>query len=203
MIPSNVGLKDPTLASMISKYNEQAMERARLLRTVSETSPTVTVITNQLEMLLGGIKSSLASTKRQLNIQRSNLQGQQNKYASRISAAPTKERAMVDINRQQEVKAGLYLMLLQKREENAITLASAAYKGKMIEEPIVNGAPISPKSRLIYLIAFAIGFVLPCFQQVSTFCGLHSEMLCWSFRNIPSPEQGTSQMMRSNTAPSD
>ena len=161
VIPSNVGLKDPTLASMISKYNEQAMERARLLRTVSETSPTVTVITNQLEMLLGGIKSSFASTKRQLNIQRSNLQGQQNKYASRISAAPTKERAMVDINRQQEVKAGLYLMLLQKREENAITLASAAYKGKMIEEPIVNGAPISPKSRLIYLIAFAIGFVLP------------------------------------------
>ena len=68
---------------------------------------------------------------------------------------------MVDINRQKEVKAGLYLMLLQKREENAITLASAAYKGKMIEEPILGGGPISPKTKLIYLIAFAIGFVLP------------------------------------------
>ncbi|MDO4994266.1 MAG: polysaccharide biosynthesis tyrosine autokinase, partial [Bacteroidales bacterium] len=161
VIPSNVGLSDPGLVSMIAKYNEDVMERNRLLRTASENSPTVSVLTSQLEGYLSGIKASLQSARRQMAIRRSDLQGQQSKYASRISSAPGKERAMADIDRQKEVKAGLYLMLLQKREENSITLASSAYKGKMIEEPIASSAPISPKKQMIFLIAFIVGLVIP------------------------------------------
>ena len=93
VIPSNVGLSDPGLTSMIAKYNEDVMERNRLLRTASETSPTVSVLTSQLEGYLSGIKASLQSARRQLAIRRSDLQGQQNKYSSRISSAPGKERA--------------------------------------------------------------------------------------------------------------
>ncbi len=161
VIPSNVGLTDPGLTSMIAKYNEDVMERNRLLRTASETSPTVSVLTSQLEGYLSGIKASLQSARRQLAIRRNDLQGQQSKYSSRISSAPGKERAMADIDRQKEVKAGLYLMLLQKREENSITLASYAYKGKMIEEPIASSTPVSPKKQMIFLIAFLVGLVIP------------------------------------------
>lgn len=161
VIPANIGLKDNSLSQVISKYNETILERNRLLRVSSENSPTVSTLTSEAEGYLVGIKASLNSAKRQFTIQRKDLIGQQNKYNSRISSAPTKERALADINRQKEVKAGLYLMLLQKREENAITLASTAYKGKMIEDPIINNIPISPKKKIILMIAFVIGIALP------------------------------------------
>lgn len=161
VIPANVGLKDNSLSQVITKYNEVVMERNRLLRVSSENSPTVTALTNEAEGYLTGIKASLNSAKRQLSIQRKDLVGQLNKYNSRISSAPTRERALADITRQQTVKAGLYLMLLQKREENAITLASTAYKGKTIEEPIINKHPISPKRNIILMIALIIGIALP------------------------------------------
>ena len=161
VIPANIGLKDNSLSQVIFKYNETILERNRLLRVSSENSPTVSTLTSEAEGYLVGIKASLNSAKRQFTIQRKDLIGQQNKYNSRISSAPTKERALADINRQKEVKAGLYLMLLQKREENAITLASTAYKGKMIEDPIINNIPISPKKKIILMIAFVIGIALP------------------------------------------
>lgn len=161
VIPANIGLKDNSLSQVISKYNETILERNRLLRVSSENSPTVSTLTNEAEGYLVGIKASLNSAKRQFTIQRKDLIGQQNKYNSRISSAPTKERALADINRQKDVKAGLYLMLLQKREENAITLASTAYKGKMIEDPIINNIPISPKKKIILMIALVIGIALP------------------------------------------
>lgn len=160
VIPSNVGLKDNSINTIILKYNEIVMERNRLLRSASEDNPAVTVLTDEATGYFNGIKSSLQSAKQQLTIQRNQLQGQYNKYNSKISSAPSKERALADINRQQEVKAGLYLMLLQKREENAITLASSAYKGKVIEDPIISG-PVSPKKKIILLIAFVIGLALP------------------------------------------
>lgn len=160
VIPSNVGLKDNSINTIILKYNEIVMERNRLLRSASEDNPAVTVLTDEAAGYFNGIKSSLQSAKQQLAIQRNQLQGQYNKYNSKISSAPSKERALADINRQQEVKAGLYLMLLQKREENAITLASSAYKGKVIEDPIISG-PVSPKKKIILLIAVIVGLALP------------------------------------------
>lgn len=161
VIPSNIGLKDNALTQMVSQYNQLVMERDDLMRSMSETSPQVTTLTSQLQGLMNGIKSSLNSLHRELGMQQQRLQGQQDKYSSRISSSPSKERALADITRQQEVKAGLYLMLLQKREENAITMASNAYKGKLIEEPIVNPMPVSPRRNVVLLISAIIGFLLP------------------------------------------
>jgi len=161
VIPSNIGLKDQTLTQMVAQYNQLVMERDDLLRSMSETSPQVTTLTSQLEGLMNGIKSSLNSLHHQLAMQQQRLQGQQDKYSSRISSSPGKERALADITRQQEVKAGLYLMLLQKREENAITMASNAYKGKLIEEPIVSPRPVSPRRGIVLLISAVVGFLLP------------------------------------------
>ena len=159
-IPSNVGLSDPALAQSISKYNEIVIERNRLLRSASETSPAVEAITSEAESYFSAVRSSLQSAQRQYTKIRNDLQAQQNKYTARISSSPTNERAIVDMGRQQEVKAELYIMLLQKREENLITLNSSAYKAKVIEEPIVAG-PVSPKRKIILLAALLLGLALP------------------------------------------
>lgn len=160
LIPTNVGLTESGLTTMIAKYNDVVLERNRLLRSSVETSPSVVASTNEAENLLGGIRASLITTKRSLSIQKRDLQNQQNKFNLRITSSPTKERALADISRQQVVKSGLYLMLLQKREENAIALASAAYKAKVIDEPVVTGR-VSPKRGIIVLLAVVVGLILP------------------------------------------
>ena len=159
-VPSNVGISDPALSQTIAKYNEIVIERNRLLRSASESSPAVTAITSEAESYLAAVKSSLQSTQRQYMMKKNDLQNQQNKYSARITSSPTKERAIVDMGRQQEVKAELYIMLLQKREENLITLNSAAYKAKVIEDPIITG-PVSPKRKIILLAALILGLALP------------------------------------------
>ncbi|PMC24726.1 capsid assembly protein [Hoylesella buccalis] len=159
-LPANVGISDPTVNGLINKYNEIALERKKLLRSASETSPTVTPLTSQLDDLNNSIHRAMAQAKKGLQIQRNNVASQYGKYQGQLTASPEQERMLTQIGRQQDVKSGLYLMLLQKREENSISLAATADKGILIDEP-ANGGQVSPKRQLIFLIALLLGLGIP------------------------------------------
>ena len=141
VLPANIGLSDNGLTTQIDRYNELIFERKRLLRTSTE---------NAIDGTLQG-----------LLIVKADLDREASRFSRRISDAPGQERQYVSIARQQEIKAGLYLMLLQKREENAITLAATANNAKIIDEPVAEGGPVSPKPKMIYMIALVVGVGLP------------------------------------------
>lgn len=162
VLPSNVGLTDAPSQQLIAKYNELVLERNRLLRSASENSPVVEPITEQIQDLNRNIRRALNQSRRALDITRGSIMDQFNKYTTETSEKPEQERMLTQIGRQQEVKSGLYMMLLQKREENSISLASTADKGKLIDQPQYSGK-ISPKSSLIMLIALALGIAIPAF----------------------------------------
>ena len=159
-LPSNVGLSDQSATALINRYNDIVLQRNRLLRSASENSPTVTPLTSQLDDLNNSIRRAMTQARRSMEIQRSSVASQQGKYQNEIQETPEQERMLSQIGRQQEVKSGLYLMLLQKREENSISLAATANKGKLIDMPEVNGK-ISPKSSLIMLVALILGLSIP------------------------------------------
>ena len=160
VIPSNVGLDDQSSTSLINKYNELVLERNRLLRSASESSPVVEPLTAQIRELNGNIRRAIGAARQNLLIQRDAVLSQVNKFNEQVAETPQQERMLTQIDRQQEVKSGLYLMLLQKREENNISLAATADKGKLIDDPQLLGK-ISPKSTSIMLVALLIGLVLP------------------------------------------
>ena len=159
-LPSNVGLTDPSATALIAKYNETVLERNRMLRTASENSPSVTPLTSQLDELSRSIKRAMIQAKRNLEIQRSTIAGLYNRYQNDIANTPSQERILTQIGRQQEVKSGLYLMLLQKREENSISLAATVDKGKLIDAPAYAGQ-ISPKRSIIMFVFFILGLAIP------------------------------------------
>ena len=159
-IPSNVGLNDASATSLINKYNEIALQRNQLLHSASESSPTVTPLTSQLDDLQASIKRAMSQARAGLNIQRNSIASQQGKYQGQISNTPEQERILTQIGRQQEVKSGLYLMLLQKREENSISLAATADKGKLIDNPVFAGK-VTPKDSIILMIAFGLSLAIP------------------------------------------
>lgn len=161
VIPANVGLTDVNLASVIEQYNNLIMERKRLLRTSSENNPAVINLNTGIEATRHNVKTAVNSVLKGLQITRSDITRQSRKYESRISNAPEQEKEFMTIARQQEIKATLYIMLLQKREENAITLAATANNGRIIEEPMSGIYPVAPKTTIFYLIAFVIGIGIP------------------------------------------
>ncbi|MCM1077996.1 MAG: polysaccharide biosynthesis tyrosine autokinase [Bacteroidales bacterium] len=159
-LPSNVGLTDPTASALISQYNQIALDRSRLMRTASENSPTVIPLTGQLDVLTTSINNAIIQAQKNLQIQRNAIKTQFAKYNTQIQESPSQERILNRIGRQQEVSSGLYLMLLQKHEENSISLAATANKGKIIDEPNLIGK-IAPKEKTIILMAIVLGIAIP------------------------------------------
>ena len=161
VLPSNVGLQDAALIGAIERYNEMLVERKRLLRTSTENNPAIVNLDTSIRAMKANVQATLEGTLQGLMITKSNLDREASRYSRRISNAPGQERAYVSIARQQEIKAGLYLMLLQKREENAIALAATANNAKIIDEAIADDTPVSPKGKMIYLIALVLGIGIP------------------------------------------
>ena len=160
IIPSNIGLNDHASTALIASYNQSVQDRNRLLRSASEEAPQVRTLTATLGDLQSSIRTALLQARRSADIQRQSIQRQYSKYQSRIGSTPEKERVLTQIGRQQEVKSGLYLLLLQKREENSISLAATADKGKLIDEPQSMGK-VSPKGAIILLVAVVLGLGIP------------------------------------------
>ena len=161
VLPSNIGLQDLNLAAAINRYNDVLVERKRLLRTSTENNPTIINLDTSISAMKENVQVSLDRVLRGLFITKADLDREANRYSRRISEAPGQEREFVSIARQQEIKAGLYLMLLQKREENAITLAATANNAKIIDDAIADDAPVSPRSKITYLIALILGLGIP------------------------------------------
>ena len=161
VLPVNVGLTDTGLTELINRYNEMLLERKRLLRSSQENNPVVVNLDASIRAMRSNVLTTINSVQRGLAITQADLERQAGKYAGRITNAPGQERQLVSISRQQEIKAGLYLMLLQKREKNAITLASTANNARIVDEALADAIPVSPKGKMIYLVALILGVALP------------------------------------------
>lgn len=161
VLPTNVGLKDQNLSTVIEQYNTMIIERKRLLRTSSESNPAIINMNTGIEAMRRSVQTTVESALKGLYITKADIDKQTSKFEARINKAPQQEKEFLTIARQQEIKAALYTMLLQKREENAITLASTATNGRIIEEALADSAPVAPKKMVIALTALIIGIGLP------------------------------------------
>ena len=160
IIPSNVGVTDGASTALINNYNKAVQDRNRLLKAASEQAPQVQTLTATIDELQQSIQTALMQARRSADINRQGIQSQFSKFQGRVSAAPIQERVLTQVGRQQDVKSTLYMLLLQKREENSIALAATADNGKLIDEPLYGGQ-VSPKKMIILLGALVLGLAVP------------------------------------------
>jgi len=160
-LPANIGLSDPSIATTTARYNELALERKRLLKSSNEKNPIIVNLDQQLDGLKSSLSSSLSGMTNNLGLTVSSLSRQQSRINSKIYSAPKDERALRDITRKQQTTEGLYLYLLQKREESQITYASATPKSKVIDAAYNSPLPVSPKKPIIYLAGLVLGLLIP------------------------------------------
>ena len=170
IIPSNVGVSDGATTSLINNYNQAVQDRNRLLMSASEEAPQVKTLTATIDELQRSIQTALLQARSSADIRRQGIQSQFAKFQGRVSAAPIQERVLNQVGRQQDVKSTLYMLLLQKREENSIALAATADNGKLVDEPL-NEGKVSPKNLIIILVAVLVGLLIPalCLWIISLF----------------------------------
>lgn len=161
LIPANLGINDDALVTLISEYNTQLLQRMRVQRTATESNPVIDQMTMQLDMLRDNIITSIASVRKSLVISKQDLESRFNKAESQRYGVPSQERQYVEIERQRQLTEELYLFLYQKREENALTLASTVVPAKIIAAPQMNPIPVAPRLKIIGLICLVLGLCIP------------------------------------------
>lgn len=160
-LPSSSALSNGSIQQQVIKYNEKLLERNRLISNSSGSNPLVTDMTETLKEMQKVILQSVKSEITALNMQIQQIKDQESHTISKLARNPNQAKYLLSEERQQKVMEGLYLFLLQKREENELSKAYNAYKSKMITEPRGADAPIAPRKAIILLAAFVIGLAIP------------------------------------------
>lgn len=156
-----LGLQSQGLNNLINEYNTLLLQQLRLRTTASEDNKALIDLNRQLSALASNVKASLGREKRNLDILLANVEQQARLYSSKITSIPRQEREFMEIQRQQAVKAELYLFLLQKKEENALSMILVIPKAKVIDRPRSTSGPVAPRRNIIFVIALLLGLGLP------------------------------------------
>lgn len=161
VVPSTLSSSQPTLETLITKFNELQLERERMLRTALPSNPLVQDLNDQLATIHLSILENLHTIKQGLSITRKNMQSTSGRFKSQISKVPSIERELLEINRQQGTKENLYLYLLEKREQAALALEATVSKSRTLDPALIEDKPVSPKKSLTYLFALIVGLGIP------------------------------------------
>ena len=161
LVPANLGIEDKSLLTFLQEYNKSLLDRMRMMRTTNAENPVIMQMEQQLMELRESIIISIRSIKDGLLIAKKDLIRKDAQFASKIKDVPTQERQYLEIMRQQAIKEKLFMFLLQKREENALTLASTTPSAKTIDSAFSSLSPVAPKRMMIFLLAIIIGFIIP------------------------------------------
>lgn len=160
LVPLNIGLNDKTVLEGLQKYNDALLERMRLVKTTNEINPVVEVFNEQINAMRDNMLSTIRSLKSWFSHTRDNLITQEEYFDARIKGMPTQEREFISIKRQQLIKQELFVFLLQKQEENALTMAMSTPKSQVIDKAYSLFKPVSPKLSVVGVFSIIMGLCL-------------------------------------------
>jgi len=161
LVPSSTGINDPTVISLISKYNDGVLMKKNATAGMLKDHPKLIEYNNQVARIRDDLLKGINISEIGMQTTIRELQRQNNMYASKALEMPTQERATRDLARTQTIKETLYTYLLQKREDTGLALMMATPNAKVIDYAVSSGGPVQPKRMFILLAALILGTVIP------------------------------------------
>ncbi len=160
LIPFTTGLSESS-SKAITSYNELALQHINMRTVAKDGSPALALLEKQIDASRENVITTIHTAKESSDIALRDLREQENKYLDRIRTMPTQEREFISIYRQKAIKEELYVFLLQKQEENALTLAMASPKGQIVDQAFNLNEPSSLSTKMLLFIGFIIGLIIP------------------------------------------
>lgn len=160
-ITSTLGVNDPALTQQMNNLSELQMQYDKLKSTVAENNPLLLSLTEQINQIKPTILNNIQSQRQSLEKNRNNLYASGGIYNSVLSSIPQKEKQLVEISRDQNIKNGIYTFLLQKREESELSYASTLTDSRIVNFAMASRLPVSPNRLMIYIVAFVVAFSCP------------------------------------------
>ena len=160
VIPT-LGITDAAFNTMVDKYNQELVSRARMLHSSSVDNPSIAKIDQNIKVLREGVKNGIEATRKVIELEKSRVQKKGAEVDSKMNMAPEIERQMSEIMRQQSIKNELYIFLLQKREENALSRSLTVTPASIINMPEASGGAVYPQRSKSLMTALAVGLVIP------------------------------------------
>ena len=167
LVPLNIGLSDRTVLDGLQKYNEALLERIKLMTTTISGNPAIDLMNKQIDAMRANMLETVRSIKSGFSRARNDLLSQESYFLSRIANMPQQEREFINMKRQQMIKQELFLFLLQKREENALTQALVKPKAKIVDTAYVVSEPVSPKLSVVLIISMILSLFFSLMYIVS------------------------------------
>ncbi len=158
VVPSTLGVSDPMLSNLLDKLYTSELEHEKLRKTVGENNPKLVSITDQINKIRPSILENIQSQRQSLIAAKQNLNATNSNYNSMLQAVPQKERQLLDISREQNIKSSIYSFLLQKKEESALAYASAVSNSRVVDDAKADSTPIGPNKKLYYFISLIAAF---------------------------------------------
>ncbi len=159
--PAMMGVEDPVLSGLLSSLTAAESERASALRTTKAANPIVLAMDDQIAGLKSRILDNLESQRAGLQITRAKLLKENRRFEQTIQSMPRKERELMDITRQQEIKNQQYVYLLAKREETAISYAATLPDSRLIDPAHTSNLPVRPVKKNIVTVFLLLGLIFP------------------------------------------
>ena len=153
LVPSTLGVSDPMLSNLLDKLYSSELEYEKLKKTVGENNPTMVSVTDQIKKIRPNILENIQSQRQSLSAAKQNLSSTNSGYNSMLQSVPQKERQLLDISREQNIKNNIYSFLLQKKEESGLAYASAVSNSRVVDEAKAGPYPVAPNRKLFYMIA--------------------------------------------------
>ena len=161
LLPTNLAMTNPSISVQISEYNSLLLKRNNHLANSSLQNPLVIDMDQQLASMRNTILQALDYELTILQTKQGNIQSVHRQAVAKVAANPRQSLDLLSVERQQKVKEQLYMFLLQKREENELSQAFAAYNSQLIEVPHGSNVPIEPVPQSILMMAFILGLAIP------------------------------------------
>lgn len=161
IVPTDLGIEEPVLLPLLAQYNQLLLQRANMIQTTGPSNQALVLLNVNIQKIREQMLEALKNVKHSYSIAYTRLMDQLNLSKSNIRSVPSKAKNLLDIERQQKIKQDLYLFLLQKREEAAISAAATVSNSKPLEDATASRVPVQPNKKNIYIIAFLIGLAIP------------------------------------------
>lgn len=142
--PSTDGSEGSSGGSLAS-YNQILLERERVIKNSSIENPMVATLSLQADHMRESVFKMIENTKKSLDLTHNDLKTKEKMILSRMDGIPQQERVFIDLKRQQEIFQGVYLLLLQKREEIVLTIGQGKEKARIIDAPYIKSKPVAPR----------------------------------------------------------